>query len=240
MWEVFGMGTLRDYHDTYVTADTTQLADVFKNFRKLCMKVFQLDPGLVFDALFKHTRHRQELVTDFNLHMMFEACVRGGYSGISKRFARANNKYMKDYDPEKEDIFIVPLDANNLYGLAMSQTLPIGGYKEATEEKIRNWRDIQGGFIGCFDLGYPKHLHNKHNDLPLAPENRKVGKGTTLIASLHDKKRYTCHHQNLKYHVSEGMEVQKVHWIVKFDEAEWMKPYILINTRLRAQATNEF
>ena len=203
--EAFGMGTLGDYHDTYVTADTAQLADVFKNFRKLCMKIYELDPanyftahGMLWDTLFKHTEHRQELLTDINLHMMFEACIRGGYSGISKRFVRANNKYMKDYDPEEEEVFIVPLDANNLYGLAMSQPLPTGGYKEATEEEIRN---------GCFDLGYPKHLHDKHNDLPLAPENRKVVKGTKPIASLHDKKRYTCHHENLKYYVSKCMEV---------------------------------
>ena len=76
--------------------------------------------------------------------------------------------------------------------------------------------------------------------MPVAPENQKVGKGTKLIAILQDKKKYTCHHQDFKYYVSEGMEVQKVHWIVKSDEAAWMKPYILKNSRLRAQATNEF
>ena len=87
---------------------------------------------------------------------------------------------------------------------------------------------------------YPEHLHDLHNNSPLAPENRKVGKGTKLIASLHDKDRYTCPHQGLKYYLTKGLEVQKVHWIIKFDEAAWMKPYILMNTRMRAQATTEF
>ena len=76
------------------------------------------------------------------MQMMFEAMVRGGFSGISKRFAQASNKYMKNYDPEKEDVFIIPLDANNLYGEAMLQPLPIGGYKDATEDELLNWEDI--------------------------------------------------------------------------------------------------
>ena len=160
-WDMFGMKTNRDYHNTYVTSDTCQLADVVQNFRKLCMKVYKLvpaqyytAPGLFFDDLFKYTGHRQELLTDINIHMKFESMVHGGYSGISKRFAQVNNKYMKDYDPEKEDVFIIPIGANNLCGEAMSQPLPIGGYKEATEDELRNLRDIQGGFMGCFDLVY--------------------------------------------------------------------------------------
>ena len=74
----------------------------------------------------------------------------------------------------------VPLDANNLYGWAMPQPLPIGGYQDATEEEIRNWRDTQGGYIAYVDLKYPKHLHDLHNDLPLAPENRKFWKCSKL------------------------------------------------------------
>ena len=76
------------------------------------------------------------------MHIKFESMVRGGFSGISKRFAQASNKYMKNYDPEKEDVFIIPLDANNLYGEAMLQPLPIGGYKDATEDELLNWEDI--------------------------------------------------------------------------------------------------
>ena len=211
------------------------------------MKVYELDsaryytaPGLFWDALFKSTGHKQELLTDINMHIKFEGCTHGGHSGISKRFLQANNKYMNNYDPSKPSKYIVPLDGNNLYGWAMSRPLPIGRYKDATEEEIRNCRNIEGDYIACVDLGYPKHLHDKYNDYPLAPENGKVGKSTKLIASLHDKKRYTLHHKLLKYYESKGLEVQKVHWIVKFEEAEWMKPYVLTNTRMRAQAKNEF
>ena len=197
--------------------DTAQLADVCENFRNICIKVHGLDPanyytvpGLFWEALFKHTGHKQELLTDINMHIKFEGCTRGGYSCILKRFAQANNKYMKDYDPSKPSKYIIPLDANNLYGWAMSQPLPIGKYENATEEEIRNWRDIESGYIACVDLGYPKHLQDINNDYPLAPENRKIGKSTKLIASLHDKKRYTLHHKCLKYYESKGLKSKRL------------------------------
>ena len=116
VWKAFEMKTFRDYHNTYVISDTLQIADVFENFRKLCMKVFRVDPahyytapGLFWDVLFKHTKHKQELLTDIDMHNKFEACTRGGYPWISKRFAKTNNKYMKNYDPKKEDVFLCTL-----------------------------------------------------------------------------------------------------------------------------------
>ena len=78
-------------------------------------------PGLAWDACLKETKHLQ-LLHDYDVLMMFEKGIRGGITHISKRYSEANNKYMKDYDPEKPLKFITYLDANHLYGYAMSQS----------------------------------------------------------------------------------------------------------------------
>ena len=89
-------------------------------------------------------------------------------------------------------------------------------------------------------MRYPEHLHDLHNDFPLAPENVKVGKVSKLIPNLHNKERYTLHHENLKFYLNQALELTKIHRGVTFEESNWMEPYIMLNTYLRAQATNEF
>ena len=100
------------------------------------MKYYKLDPchyytapGLAWDACLKLTKQELELLTDYDMLMMFEKGIRGGISHISKRYAEANNKYMKDFDKTKPSTFIQYLDANNLYGWAMSKKLPTHGFK---------------------------------------------------------------------------------------------------------------
>ena len=112
------------------------MADVFDNFRKTCLHHYNLDPahyytspGLAWDACLKETGQELQLLHDYDMLMMFERGIRGGISHISKRYAEANNKYMKDYDPDEESTYIQYLDANNLYGWAMSQSLPTHGFK---------------------------------------------------------------------------------------------------------------
>ena len=124
VWKEFGMSTMRDYHDLYLELDVLLLADVFENFRKICLKNYKLDPawyltapGLSWDAMLKTTKINLELLTDPDMLMMFEKGTRGGVSMISNRYSEANNKYMgKDFDPTKPSKFITYLDANNLYG----------------------------------------------------------------------------------------------------------------------------
>ena len=118
--------------------------------------------------------------------MMFERGIRGGITHISKRYAEANNKYMKNYNPEKESSYIQYLDANNLYGWAMSQNLPTDGFRwmeNLTVEKIDEimekanhsmFNKGKKGYIFEVDLVYPEHLWDSHNDYPLAPEKLKV------------------------------------------------------------------
>ena len=112
------------------------LADVFENFRKACIKTYELDPahfislpGLAWQACLKKTGVKLELLTDYDMLLMIEEGIRGGICHAVHRYAKANNEYMKDYDESKESSCIQYLDANNLYGAAMSEKLPINGFK---------------------------------------------------------------------------------------------------------------
>ena len=248
VWNTFNCQTLQDYHDLYLQTDVLLLADVFENFRKTCLKHYKLDPchyytvpGLAWDACFKETKQEIQLLKDYDMLMMFEQGTRGGISPISKRYAKANNKYMKDFDVTKPSTFIQYLDANNLYGWAMSQKLPTHGFKwidvdKTSVLKLLEKKDINQGFIFEVDLEYPSSLWKSHNDYPLAPERIKIDKVDKLICSSLPKKNYVLHYKNLKQYLEEGMILKKVHRGIKFYQSPWMEPYIRKNTDLRKEA----
>ena len=113
------------------------------------------------------------------MYLFYEKGIRGGQSVIFQKFCKANNKYLSDYDPKENNTYISYLDANNLYGWAMSKKLPIDNFKwieSLTEDFIMNYKDDSDvGYTLEVDLHYPKELHNLHNDYPLAPEKIKLG-----------------------------------------------------------------
>ena len=136
VFKTFKLNNLCDYHDLYVQSDTLLLADVFENFRKACIKTYELDPahfislpGLAWQAWLKKTGEELELLTDYDMLLMIEEGIRGGKCHAVHRYAKANNKYMKNYDENKESSYIQYLDANNLYGATMSEKLPINEFK---------------------------------------------------------------------------------------------------------------
>ncbi|XP_072022976.1 uncharacterized protein [Amphiura filiformis] len=240
------MKTMREYHDLYLKSDVLLLADVFENFRKVCLKNYELDPcwyytapGLSYDAMLKTTGVKLELLTDYDMAMMIEKGIRGGVSMISTRHSKANNKYMgSDFDSTQKSKFIQYLDANNLYGWAMSQPLPVGDFKWMTSKQLDSW-----GETPCIlevDLEYPKELHDHHNDYPLAPERLLVNKVEKLIPNLNNKKKYVVHHEALKQYLELGLKLTKIHRGIKFREEAFMKSYIDKNTRLRTKAKSEF
>ena len=246
VWKVFNMKTMRDYHNLYNKTDVLLLADVFETFRKVCKKIYKLDPcwyytapGLSWDACLKLTGVKLELLTDPDMLLMFENGVRGGVSMISNRHGQANNKYMGErFDETLPSKYIIYTDANNLYGYSMTKKLPIGGFKWMTEKELQEWRSF--GCVLEVDLEYPKELHNLHNDYPLAPERLKIDKVEKLIPNLNDKQRYIVHYESLKQYESMGLKITQIHRGIKFEESDWMRQYIDLNTRFRAEAKNEF
>lgn len=246
VWKTFRMKTMRDYHNLYNRSDVLLLCDVFENFRKVCKENYDLDPcwyytapGLAWDACLKMTEIKLELLSDPNMLHMFEKGIRGGISMISTRHSKANNRYMGEkFDPSVPSKFITYLDANNLYGWAMSKSLPTHGFKWVDEKDFDEWKNFP--CILEVDLNVKKELHDYFDDYPLAPENLTVWKAKKLLCTLNGKKKYIIHHETLKLYMSLGMEIGTIHRIIRFEEREWMKKYIDLNTELRTKADNDF
>ena len=146
----FNLESMGQYHDLYLKSDVLLLADVFEKFRKTYFRYYKLDPchyftspGLSWDAMLKKTGVKVKLMPYIDQLYFIERRIRGGVSYICKKYAKANNKYISDYDPTKPSSYIKYLDANNLYGWAMSEELPTGGFKWAYEidltRKSINW-----------------------------------------------------------------------------------------------------
>ena len=137
IWQHFGIRNLGQYHDLYLRTDVLLLTGVFENFRDLCLEYYGLDPAHYFtlpnfawDAMLLKTGVEIDPLTDKDMYEMSEKGLRGGMCQVSHNEAKANNKYMgEDYDENKPSNYINYLDANNLYGLAMSMKLPIGKLK---------------------------------------------------------------------------------------------------------------
>ena len=255
IWGTFKMNKLLEYLELYNVTDVLLLADVFENFRDLCLKIYKLDPvhyftapGLAWDACLKLTNIDLELLSDTDMLLMFEKGIRGGISVISNRYGEANNKYMRKYDKNKPSKYLMYMDANNLYGCAMSMKLPTHGFKWLTVNEMENLFNVQvveewekTPCILEVDLEYPENLHNLHNDYPFCAERIKCKGGVEkLIPNLQNKTKYIIHYRNLIQCLRAGMKLKKIHRGIKFIESDWMKPYIDKNTNLRAKANNSF
>ena len=164
-----------------------------------------------------------------------------------KRYANANNKYMKDlYNPDEVSIYLQNIDANNEYGWAMLNNLPTHGFKwkngeeftpEKTEELVK--KDMRGYLLEV-DVEYSKGLHENHNVLPFLVEKMKIGRKKKLVPNLKDKKGYVVHIKALDQALKHGLKLKKVHRVIEFQQSRWVKAYIMLNTRLRKDAKNEF
>ena len=250
----FKLKHLGEYHDLYVRSDTLLLADVFENFRNKCLEVYELDPahflslpGPAWQACLKKTSIELELLTDYDMLLMVEEGIRGGICHSIHRHAKANNKYIENYNENKESSYIQYLDANNLYGWAMSQILPVNNFKwvkdtsKKIEEFIKNYNENnKKGYILEVDVKYPNKLHDSHSDLPFLPKRMKINKCKKLICNLQNKKKYVVHIKSLKQALNRGLKLKKIYRIIEFNQKAWLKPYIDMNTEVRKLAKDDF
>ena len=253
VWNKLKVKTLGNYSDLYNIQDVLLLADIFENFRNVCLTNYQLDPAhyltspsLAWDSMLKLTKIELDLINDYNMYLMIEKGIRGGISQCVTRYCKANNKYTKHYDPKKPENYMMYIDANNLYGCALSQKLPYKDIKWMNPHvfTLEEWyatileldENADYGYILDVDLEYPKRLHDKHKDLPLAPEHYN----NKLCTTLFDKKDYIVHSRNLKYYLRKGLILKNVNRVIAFDQDNYMKKYIDLNTKLRTESTTDF
>ena len=165
----------------HVQCDTLLLLDVFENFRNKGIEIYELEPahflsapGLAWQACLKKTKVELESLTDIDMLLMVEKGTRGVIYQAIHRHTQASNKYMKNYNKDIIWSYLMYLDASNLHGWAMSQKLPVNGFKwekslsKFNETFIRNYdenSDIQ--YFLEVDIDSPKKLFNLHKGLGL-------------------------------------------------------------------------
>lgn len=210
--------TVYDYADLYLSCDVLQLADIIENARKTFFTTHKLDllryygaPGYSWDAFLLYLRQRTSyrpdlfIASEMNMVCFFMQCIRGGCSGIMKRFAQANTPMIQStYDPSKPKRYIMYLDANNLYGWSMMQDLPYKNFKWFSTSELAEFNSggqpfmekyfsmlklKKKGFFMEVKLLYPRELHDAHNLYPLAPERRcvKENEVSYFTRHLHNK-----------------------------------------------------
>ena len=254
-----------DCHGHYLKKYVLLLVDVFEKCICTCLKYYELDPchyfsssGLSWDAMLKKTKIELEKISDIDKYLFIGKGTRGGVSYIVKRYAKANNRYMNDYDPEKPSTFITYLDKNNLHGWSTSEYLPYEKFEwleniDGFDFMSINEKSDNIGYILEVDLEYPNELHELHNDYSLAPEKLavssdmlskyckniadeygiKVGHVKKLILNLSNKTKYALHYRNLQLYLSLEMKLTKNHGALQFKQSDWMKKYIDFKTEKR-------
>jgi hypothetical protein len=274
IWNSFGCKNMREYLELYLKLDVLLLAAVFESFRDSSFRDFGLDPVLyvslpsyTFSAMMKFTNVQLECVPCVEMYNFFKKAIRGGLSGVSTRYAKANNIYCREYNPDAPTTNIIGFDLNNLYGWALMNYLPKGNFKWMTKKDICKLnvhsipRDNPTGYFLEVDLDYPSEIHDSHSAIPLCPEHRRISPeelspaavklstlckvkirqgAEKLIATLYNRNNYVVHYVTLQLYLKLGMKITKIHRIISFDQSPWAAPYIKFNTIKRQQATNAF
>ena len=159
--------------------------------------------------------------------MKVEKGIRGGMCNAIYRYAKANNRHMKNYNKNAESSYLEYLDANNLYGWTMSQKQPVNGFKwiekddpsNFNENFIKNYdENSDKGYIFEVNVEYPKNLHNLHSDLPFLPKRIKINKCSKLVCTVEDKKNYVVYIRALKQALNHGLILTKVHRVIQFNQ----------------------
>ena len=274
VWDVFKCETFKDYLHVYLLCDVLHLADVFEAFRDKCLADYRLDPAhyfssphFTYDAFLLSSGVQLELLTEINQYFFLERGIRGGLSMVAKRYAKANHPNIPGYDSSLPHTFILDLDSNNLYGKAMQEYLPYGGFRWMGPEELTQ-RTLMGiapdAAEGCFvecTLDYPEALHDLHADYPLAPVKTKITYDSLspycrflcdrhklkhtlntlkLLTTFRRRSFYVLHYRNFQLYVKLGLRVVAIHSALAFRQAPYMKGYVDMNVLKRAASTNKF
>ena len=179
----------------------------------------------------KNTKLKLDLLTDIDLSLMVERPARGGICLAIHRYAKANNKYMQDYDQNKESSYLKFWDVNSWYGWIMSWKLLLGNFKwvgktyQFNKDFIENYNeDSDEGYFLEVDVQYPKNLHDLYNDLPFLPERMKIRKVGKLVAKWHDEKEYIIHIRNSKQAWNDGLALKKLK-LKKSKQWSWKRSF---------------
>ena len=272
VWTKFNCKSFRDYHRVYLLTDVSLLADFVEHFRDLSLESYKLDAmkyysnaGLSWSAMLKMTDIELDLLTDKQMFNFFESNLRGGLCCASKRHIVANNKYCVNFDPSKPSTYIFFIDCNALYATCMLNYLPYKDFRWLTGRELKTIdflnhpADAEFGFALEVDLTYPSHLHDGHNDLPLAPQNvhinfdmlseyqkttwpgnAKASGSKKLTPTFQDRRGYGLHYLALQLYTEFGMELVKIHRGVIFRQKPWIRPYVEFHQNKRSKATSEF
>lgn len=275
-WNEFGCKSLGDYLHKYLELDVHQLADVFQTFRNLAMKQDNLDPahyftlpGFSWDSALKMTGVEIDLLTNYDDYDFVQRGIRGGMTFVNEHHAVVNTPSCPDfYDANLPLHELLYVDANNLYGKALSMPLPLKDFKWLSEDQCSNL-DISSlnleedvGYLFEVDLSYPEYVQDKSEDLPFAPEagivdskclteymkelygdlygSKKYTAFPKLMLTHGDKRRYIVHGLLLQFYLSQGMRLEKVHGALRFTQKSFFEKYISFNSQQRQMAVSEF
>ena len=202
-------------------------------------------PGFAWGACLKYTGVELEVISDIDMLLFIEKGIRGGICHSVRRNAKTNNKYLKDYDVNKESSFLIYIDYNNIYGKAMCKKFPVRDFKwendisEIDESYIKNY-DEEGDRYDEVDFQYPKELHIDHSNFSFLPERMEINKCKKLACNLFDKKEYVDHIFSLKQALNHGLKIIMITKVLRFYQEDWLRPYIELNTNLRKKAKDDF
>ena len=276
-WQQLNCQTFKDYMLGYLKLDVFQLADVFQTFRKLALGEDGLDPahfftlpGLALDSALKMTRCKLDLIKDQDTYEFIEQGIRGGFTFVNDHFLSAN---ASDIDPNGVDVNLprhemLYIDANNLYGHALSKRLPKSNFQWLTDAELLSLNvpllDVDGdtGYLFEVDLEYPANIHDRTKDFPLAPEKLMINQAclstymkslsqklfntdkpktySKLLLTQFDKEKYIVHAKLLQFYLRQGLKIVKIHRVLKYTQDFIFRDYIEHNSKMRQLASNTF
>ena len=272
-YQEFKCENLADYCLIYNKIDVLLLAEIVIQFRKMIYDEFTLDackyislPSLSYDCFLKSSKVEIELFTDIDMFQFVKRGIRGGVSYIAERHFEKNLTKAENVIDISDSQSALYIDANNLYGYAMSQSLPHKDFKWLSAREITaiNWltttSDADTGYILEVDLHYPENLHDSHASYPLAPERIDIDyhmlspynkickqvlegknkhKSTKLTCTFNDRKKYVIHYNNLRLYLQLGMKLTKIHTVLSFTQSPFMNSYITNCTEKRKNSKSD-